>query len=122
MSESQANPDDVPFRIDVDRRGESVVARLVGNAHMTAASDLGQRLVGLVDQKTRRLVLDLAHLAFISSIGLSGIIAAQRQCQDRNIDFRLAQPGPHLRGVLNVTRFDTVLPVYESVDQAVEQD
>jgi anti-anti-sigma factor len=122
MSDQPPHSDETPFRIDVDRKGPSVIARLVGSAHMTAAADLGQRLTALVDGTTRHLVLDLTHLAFISSIGLSGIIAAQRQCLDRNVDLRLAQPGPHLRGVLNVTRFDTVLPVYDSVDQAVEQD
>jgi anti-sigma B factor antagonist len=122
MSDLKPIPDEAPFRIDVDRRGQSVIARLVGSAHMTAATDLGQRLTGLVDQKTRTLVLDLAHLVFISSIGLSGIITAQRECLDRNVELRLAQPGPHLRSVLNVTRFDTVLPVYETVEQAIPQE
>lgn len=121
MAEHQPPPRDTSFRIDVDRHGDSVIARLVGTAHMTAATDLGQRLTSLIDQKTRKLVLDLAQLAFISSIGLSGIITAQRECHDRNVDLRLARPGPHLRGVLNVTRFDTVLPVYDSVEQATEQ-
>jgi len=119
---AEQRPEDISFRIEVDRRGDSVIARLIGHAHMTAATDLGQSLMELLDSKTRTLVLDLARLAFISSIGLSGIISVHHRCRDRNVHLRLAQPGPHLRDVLNVTRFDTVLPVYESVDQAIAQD
>ncbi len=113
------SPENTPLRIDVDRRGESVIVRLEGEAHMTSAAHLSQNLVNVIDQQTRKLILDLAHLAFISSTGLSAIISAYRSCQERDVDLCLAQPGPHLRDVLNVTRFDTLLPVYETIDQAV---
>lgn len=107
------------LRMDVDRRGSASIVRLAGSAHMSVATTLREQLVGLIDQDTPRLVLDLADLEFINSVGLGAIIAAHLRCRHYNGDVKIVAPRPEIEHLLSVTKLTRILPVHPSVDAAL---
>jgi anti-sigma B factor antagonist len=107
------------LRIDVQTGGPAAIVRLIGAADMNVTDQLRERLVGLVDSGQRMLVLDLAELKFINSMGLGAIIAAHLRCRHCKTEIRLVAPQPPIREVLRITRLDKLFPIFASLEEAL---
>lgn len=67
-----------------------------------------------------RLVLELAGVRICDSTALSVFVDLHRKTTARGGWFRIAGPRPLLVSTLAITYLDRVLPVYDSVDAALE--
>jgi anti-sigma B factor antagonist len=121
MSHRPANttPCTGDLRVVIERRGTVAVVKLVGSAHMDASGNLREQLVGLVDEQTTTIVLDLTELDFINSVGLGAIIAAYLRCRRYNGAIKLVAPKPAIRDLLSLTKLTNLFPVHPSVDNAL---
>ena len=99
--------------------GPTKVVRVSGAARMDSGNELRDRLMGLIDGETRRLVLDLTDLEFINSMGLGGIVAAHLRLRSANSEIMIAAPRPEIRELLNVTRLVKLFPVHDTVGSAL---
>lgn len=86
-----------PFRIEVDHQGGCCVVRLIGPLGMESCDDLQARLVELAEEPGLTLILDLSGLEFISSMGLSAIVAAHLRTRHTGGSVRLAAAPAHPR-------------------------
>ena len=111
------SPDDL--RVDIERRGPVSIVKLAGSATMDVSTNLREQLIGLVDEQAATLVLDLAELDFINSVGLGAIIAAYLRCRRYNGGIKLVAPKPAIRDLLSVTKLTNLFPVHPSVDTAL---
>ena len=107
------------LRLEVEQRGNALIARLIGSANMVTASELQGDLFALVDRNPRHIVLDLSRLAFINSVGLGGIIAAHVRGRRQNSLISVAAPSPEILELLRVTNLTRLFPVYDSVEAAL---
>lgn len=107
------------LRVTVQRRGAATVVKLAGSANMVVSSALRDQLVGLVDEHTSQLVLDLTELEFINSVGLGAIIAAHLRCRRHNGVVKVVGPRPAIHDLLSVTRLTHLFPVHASVEAAL---
>jgi anti-sigma B factor antagonist len=73
----------------------------------------------LANNRTR-LVLELSGVRICDSTGLSVFVYLHRQTTARGGWFRIAGPRPLLISTLAITYLDRLLPVYETVDAALE--
>jgi anti-sigma B factor antagonist len=106
--------------VDVDHRGTVAIVKLAGSADMDVTGHLREQLVGLVDENTSNLVLDLADLDFINSVGLGAIIAAYLRCRRHNGAMKVVAPKPAIQELLSVTKLTSLFPVHISVDSALK--
>ena len=67
-----------------------------------------------------RLVLELSGVRICDSTGLSVFVDLHRQTTARGGWLRIAGPRPLLISTLAITYLDRLLPVYDSVDAALE--
>ena len=120
MSQAGVGPADLQdLRVSIQRRGTAAVVKLSGSAHMVVSSALRDQLVGLVDDNTNELVLDLADLEFINSVGLGAIIAAHLRCRRHNGVVKVVAPRPAIHELLAVTKLTHLFPVHASVEAAL---
>lgn len=66
-----------------------------------------------------RVVLDLGHVGFLDSSGLSALVSINRAMSARGAELRLAAPGRAVVAVLELTRLHRLFEIYETVDAAV---
>lgn len=66
-----------------------------------------------------RTVVDMAHVEFCDSTGLSVLLSAMRRARERYGDLELAAVRPSVRRVLEVTGLDEVFTLHDSADLAV---
>jgi len=66
-----------------------------------------------------RVLFDLANLEYISSAGLRVLMLASKSTRPLGGQIAVAAPQPVVREILDITRFNLVFPVYDSVDEGL---
>lgn len=66
-----------------------------------------------------RLLIDLSDVPFMDSAGLGALIGGIRRIREANGDVAVACGRPTLMRLLHTTGFDRIVPVSDSVDEAV---
>ena len=97
------------FRATVEHVEGAAVVGLLGELDMGAAPVLDEVIGRLISQGHCRLVVDLADLGFIDSMGLSALLTAQRRARAANGWMVVRSASPHLRTILQATRLDREL-------------
>lgn len=107
---------------EVDLRWEVVdgvaVVAPVGEFDIGTADLLRETFVSALDE-TSRIALDLSGTTFLDSMALGAIIGAGKRARAAGGWLRLVAPTPYVLRVLRVTQLDTVLGVYDSVEETV---
>ena len=97
------------------------VVRVSGELDMDTSPMLEDCLREVIDAGARRVVLDLAGVAFMDSSGLSLLVLTHRRLADVGGRLCLADVRETVRYVLVLSALDRVLGMYESV-AAAEDD
>ena len=106
--------------LEIERRGEAVIARVTGELDIAGAPGLGDRLDDAVPTSARTLVVDFRDLDFIDSSGIAMLFALSRKLGSRLQKLRVVAPGGRpVARVLEIVEFDRAAPVYETLDEAL---
>jgi anti-sigma B factor antagonist len=87
----------------VSEHGDETVVRAAGELDVNTAPELREQLAKLVNDGTRRIVVDLADVAFIDSTALSVLVSALKRLRQADGDLELASPNPSVRRVFEIT-------------------
>jgi anti-sigma B factor antagonist len=106
--------------LEIDERGEVVVARLTGELDIAGAPRMGERIHDAVPTSASALVVDFSDLDFIDSSGIAMLFGLARQLGSRRQELRVvARSGKPVARVLEIVEFERAAPVYESLDEAL---
>ncbi len=67
----------------------------------------------------KRVVLDLAGTRYMSSVGLRVIMKAAQAGRQLDVTLALAGPNEDMREIIQISRFDKIFPVHDSVAAAL---
>ncbi|MEE9296206.1 MAG: STAS domain-containing protein [Phycisphaerae bacterium] len=105
--------------IKISQSDRHVLITLVGSASMEHCDRLNESLLEACKLQPRLLVIDLSRLEFICSLGLGGFVVAYLRIQKYGGRIGLLCPMPAIRDMLATTKLGTLLPVYDTLDQAI---
>jgi anti-sigma B factor antagonist len=101
--------------------GDVLVLSLEGNlVGEPDASEVRGRIYEILEQGARTIVLDLARLKFINSMGLGVLIASLTSIRRRGGDMILARLNEKVRGVFMITQLVKIVKTYDTVERAVK--
>ena len=104
-----------PIELSRSRDGDEASIELRGELDPHTTPQLEHEINEvLADGEVRRLVLDLAELAFIDSSGIRSLIRAQQTMAERGGEVVLRSPGPATQRLLEITHLDVQFEVDES--------
>ena len=78
-------------------------------------------LTACIDRGERRLILDLAAVDYISSVGLRALILAAKRLAPLGGRIVLCAPQPRIRQLLDIAGFTSLFPIAASHDEATER-
>lgn len=97
-----ANIDHLNAKLEVD--GDATLLRMTGALDIAAVPELIALVHRAVERpRMRELVLDLGAVDFIDSTGIGSLVQARNQCRDSGAELRLAEVGPRVFRVLQIT-------------------
>jgi anti-anti-sigma factor len=108
--------------LEIEERGEVVVARVTGELDIAGAAGMGERIHDAVPTSARALVIDFSALDFIDSSGIAMLFGLARRLASRRQELRVvARPGKPVARVLEIVEFDRAAPIHETLDEALAE-
>ena len=113
-------------RIDQPARHDQFrgLVRLHVQKDHVAAGDFERALIPLLDPAAGSragVVVDLAGVEYISSVGLRVLMIATKSVRGRGARFAVAELQPIVREIFAISRFDAILEVCPSLRAALER-
>jgi anti-sigma B factor antagonist len=102
-------------------RATPVVVVLPAEIDITNADEVGQQLAAALSRGAATVVADLTSTSFCDSSGVHAIVQAHEKATARDIGLRLAvSPGGSVRRVLQLTGANHIMPVFATVQDAIQ--
>jgi anti-sigma B factor antagonist len=108
------------LRTDVSSLDGWTVVTIYGELDVASAPALRERLIGLVNEGSAHLVLDLEGLDFLDSTGLGVIISALKRARTNDGDLRLVCTQSRIRRLFEITALDKAFPLHASLEEAIK--
>ena len=100
--------------------GNIAVAIPVGRLDHSSAADFEQGLLPLVeDPQVTGLIVDLANVEYISSMGLRVLMLAAKAMRGRKARIAAVALQPIVAEIFAISRFDSVFEMFPSVREAM---
>jgi anti-anti-sigma factor len=92
---------------------------LVGTLDAPSTMSIENEFQSLVSQKGNQVIIDLSGVDFMSSYGLRMFLVAAKEVHTNGGALYLAGPNQKVMQVIQMAGYDTMFPVYESVEEAI---
>jgi anti-sigma B factor antagonist len=106
------------LEITVEDNGDYILCRPVGELDAYTVGQFREALGNL--SANPRVLIDLSEVPFMDSAGLGALIGGIRRAREADGDVAVACSKATLTRLLHTTGFDRIVPVTESVEEAVE--
>lgn len=92
---------------------------LSGSLDAPGAMGVEEQFQNRLNEQGGKVIVDLSGLEYMSSYGLRMLLMAAKSLHDHSGGLFLAAPRQHVMDVIRVAGYDTMFPVYESLDEAI---
>jgi len=96
------------------------VIRVAGELDALTAPKLTQFFTDHITKTQVKFVADLEKLTYSSSAGIRVFLGAARETRQQSGDLRIAAPQPGVLKLLKLSKFDRIVKVFSTVEEAVQ--
>ena len=104
--------------VDTDVVGTVAVVRARGEIDLVTAPLLADAIAGALAQSPTAVVVDMSHVGFLASVGMSVLITARRSAAD-DVALVVVADGPHTRRPMELVGLDSMVPVHTDLASAI---
>jgi anti-sigma B factor antagonist len=98
------------------------VVSVRGEVDLATAPALERTLLGVTEDRTGEVIVDLGGCRFLDSRGLGVLVAARRRLERSNRRLALVLANPTVLRIFQITGFDELFEIYPSLGAAVDRD
>lgn len=106
------------LQIHVEDANSYTICRPIGELDAYTVGQFRETLAELAT--VPRLLIDLSEVPFMDSAGLGALIGGIRRAREADGEVTVACSRPTLTRLLHTTGFDRIVPVTETLDEAVD--
>lgn len=99
-------------------QGVDIVA-ISGRLTLIEVSEAREKLKGIAQNGSGRMVIDLSETTFMDSGGLSVLISAFKAIQAREGRLVLAAPSPAIQSLIELTRLQHIFEIFQTTETAI---
>jgi len=85
----------------------------------TFMQEMNNTLHKLIDTGVKNIIVDLGKVSMITSAGVGSLISGFTSMKNVDGQFKLANVPDKVKGVLYVTKLDTIFNFYDTIDDAL---
>lgn len=109
------------IKIKEEKRGDVLVfllsGELMGGEETRAFQD---RLYKAIEEGSVFVVIDMSNVGWMNSSGLGMLMAGLTTLRGSGGELKLAGTPDRIRRTIEITKLDNVIPIYDSLDEAVD--
>jgi anti-sigma B factor antagonist len=110
------------FDIDTQQLdGDAYVISLSGEVDLYTAPDFKQKLLEVIGQGGKDVVIDFSNTTFIDSTTLGVLVGGVKRLRPNGGQLSLVCSDRNIMKIFEITGLDKVFPIYESRGEAVAQ-
>jgi anti-sigma B factor antagonist len=114
-----ARPHREQLQVGEHAQGDVTIVEVIGNLDMAAAPVLAHHLGVALRRRPPVLVVDLTHVKFLTTAGMSILMEAHRTCQDSSMTFAVVAEGPLTMRPMQLLGIDGLFPVHPTISAAL---
>ena len=103
------------------KKKDCLIVSVEGRMDAISTPEFEQTLGGWIDEGDIRFIVDLAGLDYISSAGLRGILTSVKRIKAEGGQMVLTALHGTVKEVFEISGFNTIIPIFESVKDALQE-
>ena len=107
------------MKMTEERRDDVLVVRPEGRVDTNTSDELEKGLTGRIDAGSRRLVIDMGGIDYISSAGLRVLLLAAKKLKGGDGHLVLAALNPSVKQIFELAGFVAIFAIEPEVEKAV---
>lgn len=108
------------MQVSFSRRAGVLIASPAGRVDSANSLEFREALESGIPSAERALLLDLEQLSYMSSAGLRVLLMVARRFQGPDNAIGVCSLSAALRSVMSLSGFDKIMPVFETMDDALK--
>lgn len=109
------------MELTLQARGSVTVVSISGRIDAMTAMELEEALITSYAKGSRKFLLDCQNLTYISSAGLRILLKVYKHIKPMNGAIALSTLQPHIADVFNLTGFNRILPIHDTLSAGVRE-
>ncbi|MBF0488825.1 MAG: STAS domain-containing protein [Nitrospirae bacterium] len=105
--------------VKIDKIDELYVIHSNGRLDASNASALDEKMRDILSQSPDKIIVSLKGLEYVSSAGLRVFLTAAKEMKKTSGKLAFAEPSEQVFKVLKMSGLDTILKIYNTMDEAV---
>ena len=108
--------------MEIDKRKEenAIVVSVRGRMDAVSSPEFEKELAQLMAEGGKVFIIDFGGLDYISSAGLRSILATAKKLKEKEGKLLLSVLKDVVKEVFDISGFSSIIPIYDSVESALE--
>ena len=103
----------------IDNTDKRTHIALSGRLDILGVQEVELAFTSHVAARKRPAIVDMSQVDFVASIGIGMLVRTAKTLQSQGVSLVLLTPQKTVREVLELSKIDKVIPIAESLDEAV---
>lgn len=108
------------MELNVTNVEKGILVSVTGRMDAVSSPEFEKELGKLIDENNVNFVVNLKELNYISSSGLRTVLITAKKLKGKNGRILLASLQTVVKEIFEISGFSAIIPIYESVEEAIE--
>lgn len=104
----------------IRKQQDITIVEVEGQLIVGNRQELKQRVLDELDSGARKVLVDFSRTGYIDSSGLGVLVSLAKRLRDDGGELRLANLNDDLRTLFELTKLDTLFPIADTRERALE--
>jgi anti-sigma B factor antagonist len=110
------------FHVESISAGDCAVLKVAGEIDVYTAPELRQRVISLIDDGARHVIVDLRAVDFLDSTGLGVLVGSLRRLRTHEGSLDLVTDGGRILQLFRITGLTNAFALHSTVPDAITAD
>jgi anti-anti-sigma factor len=104
----------------IHKQADIAIVEVEGQLIVGNRQELKQKVLDELESGTRKVLMDFSHTGYIDSSGLGVLVSLAKKLREDGGELRLANLNDDLRTLFELTKLDTLFPIADTRERALE--
>lgn len=100
--------------------GDICIITISGRIDAVTSKDVEAKLDGAIEERKEKIIINLAKVDYISSVGLRVLLAALKKQRQNQGSLQLASLQPFVQNIFKITGLDKVFQIFPTEEAAFQ--